>query len=466
MKRLFLLFYALFVSTQTYSQEKIPFIKGTVNLSVTEGTFECDLTLSDIPNIKDYYIRLNSGMNLLHIKSKKPKEFLLGFKKSINDSTSTGESLAYFFPDNTGKAKFLPQELQFRYVGKYPVAKDTIENYSRNDWKGNIAFNHNSLRTDGEQVSWYPILYDIEKDKIYDKVKYDIELICNDCNVLYINGNLPVKGKKAHFRSEVPQEMALFCGNYDFSNVDNTYILNSDFTKTQITEFSSLINDYKKFYQSKLNIPFEQATVFINTTPTSKNGAWLFVSYPSIFSIGWGDNGLKSLFNPKIQNWYRPFIAHELAYYYFGTYKVFNSVLGDAMTEGFAEYIAFQLTKNIIGKEVYDQKIQKIISDIEEYKATAKPFSKLNAKEDVGERDFYVYYFTPLVLSAIEKEIGEDKMWQWIQYILNSKVSYTDYEFLCNTLKSTLNNDKKFNMIKQTYLESDNALEHSIKKVK
>lgn len=49
-----------------------------------------------------------------------------GFNKSEKDSTSTGESIAYYFSDNTGKGKFLPKELQFRYVGKFPVATDTI----------------------------------------------------------------------------------------------------------------------------------------------------------------------------------------------------------------------------------------------------------------------------------------------------------------------------------------------------
>lgn len=447
------------------SQEKTPFVKGKVNISVKEGTFECDLTLSDIPNLKNYFIRLNSGMNLLHIKSKKPKEFVIGYAKSRKDTTSTGESLAYFFPDSSGKGKFLPQELQFKYVGKFPVATDTIQNYSRKDWKGNIAFNGYSLRADGFQSAWYPILYDIETDKLYDKVKYDIELTCKDCNTLYINGNLPVKGNSAHFKSENLQEMSLFCGDYKISNLGKTYLLNADFDQKQLSEFDNLIQNYKDFYQTKLKIPFDQATVFVQTTPTSKNDGWLFVSYPTIYNIGWG-TGLKSLLNPETKDWFRPFIAHELGHFYFGTYKVFNSLWGDMMSEGFAEYLSLQVTKNIIGKEVHQQKINKFISDIEKHKLKFTSFSKLKSREDYGDRNAYVYYYAPLIFSAIEKEIGEEKMWKWLQNILKSPANFTDYDFLCQSLKSTLNNEKLYQKVKENYFESDEALSNAIKKLK
>ena len=123
------------------AQENPPTISGKVKISIVEGTFECDLTMSNIPHIQDYLIRLNAGMNLLHIKSLKPNEFIIIEDKSRTDSTSSGESSAYFFPDNTGKGKFLPDELQFKYVGKFPVVTDTIVNYSRADWRVNIAFN-------------------------------------------------------------------------------------------------------------------------------------------------------------------------------------------------------------------------------------------------------------------------------------------------------------------------------------
>lgn len=62
----------------TFAQENAPKIKGKVKISIIEGTFDCDLTISNIPTLEDYLIRLNSGMNLLHIKSK-PNDFAIWF---------------------------------------------------------------------------------------------------------------------------------------------------------------------------------------------------------------------------------------------------------------------------------------------------------------------------------------------------------------------------------------------------
>lgn len=49
------------------AQDSIPLLTGTVNISIKEGTFDCDLTLSNIPRIQDYFIRINSGMNILRL---------------------------------------------------------------------------------------------------------------------------------------------------------------------------------------------------------------------------------------------------------------------------------------------------------------------------------------------------------------------------------------------------------------
>ena len=462
MKKLFLAF-ILISSISLFAQEKAPLITGKVNISIKEGTIDCDLTLSDIPQLKDYFIRLNSGMNVLHFRSKKPDDFLIYAHKSWADTTSTGESLAYYFAGKY-EDKFLPEALQVKYVGKFPVVNDTIENYSREDWKGNIAFNHNSVRTDGDQSAWYPVLYDIEQDKIFDEVRYDIEIVCEDCNTLYINGNVPVKQQSAHFKSDIPRSMALFCGNYDYSNIDETYILNSEFNDEQIKEFSSLINGYKKFYEAKLDIPYEQPPVFINTTPTSSYNSWMFVSYPTIMSIGW-KNGLKNIIDPEYQNFYRPSIAHELGHFYFGTYKTFNSELGDMMSEGFAEYLALQQTKNNIGQDIYELMLNKKIENLEYLKKKVVPFGKIKSHSEYLNRELYVYNYAPLIFTAIEKEIGEEQMWQWLKTLLKTETAYTNYDFLTSTLKATLHNDELFQNIKRSYFESKKSIENAEKRI-
>jgi len=456
---------AVFICCFTvYPQEKAPLLSGKVIISVTQGTFECDLTLSDLPPVKEYFLRLNRGMNVLNFKDMEQGGHMIGYDISHDDKKSFGESSAYYFPGNARGSKFLPKSISVKYMGKYPVVKDTLDNnHSRSDWKGNIAFNGYSVRTDGRQTAWFPLLYDVENDKVYENMRYDLQIECADCNTLYINGHAAVKATAYHFKSDVPYELTLYCGNFTSTDIGGTYILNSDLTPAQEKEFSAIINSYKKYYTEKLKIPYSFPVTFINTTPTSPKSSWMFVSYPTIFTIGYGDNGLKSLFAPKIQNWYRPFMAHELGHYYFGTYKVFNSGLGDMMSEGFTEFMAMKLTKEVIGTDVYDSKLKGKLQNLQDDEFNPKPFAAITDAKEYEDRELYVYYYAPVIFMAIEKEIGEKKMMDWLVTVLKSKTELTDYKFLVSTLSQSLKNEKQVQLIRSKYFESNDALVNAIK---
>ncbi len=461
------LLFSLFIfgcSVTINAQDVIPHVKGKVKISVEEGTFECDFTLSNLPKIDDYLIRLNAGMNLLHFRSLQPHDFLVGYEVSKHDSLSSGESIAYYFPDNTGKGKFLPNELQIRYVGKYPIANDTLENYSRYDWRGNIAFNGQTLRADGLQSAWYPYIYDAEKEIEYQKMTYDVEFECLDCTAMYVNGNVPVKGQKEVFKSEIPNEMALFFGKYDFYNDGKMIVLNPTFSEENIADFAGMIDQFETYYEGKTGITYSKPPVFVNTTPTTKHNAWLFVAYPTIYGIGWGDMGLGGLFNDlEERERFKQYIAHELGHYYFGTYKVFNASLGDMMSEGFAEYLSLKVVEDLQTKELYDQKVAEKMEYLDKLKI--KPISKVHSITDIRNREILVYVYAPMLFLAIEKEIGKEKMWKWINTILVTKVDYTDYDFLLSTLKETLQDDQQLKLIEERYFSSRKCVENVVKRL-
>jgi hypothetical protein len=463
MKHVLISILSLGISFLSFAQENAPTIKGKVKISIIEGTFDCDLTISNIPRIEDYLIRLNAGMNLLHIRSKKPNDFLIMLDKSKHDSTSSGESISYFFPDNSGKGKFLPEELQFRYVGKFPVASDTLNNAAREDWRGNIAFNGFSVRAEGVQGAWYPYLYDAKNDVTYEQMYYDIELECVDCSTLYINGNKPIKSNKITLKSEKPYELALFCGIYDFINDGNIILLNSTFSKDDINDFSKLVSQYKKYYENKLKIKFSEPPVFVNTTPTAPKYSWLFVSYPTIMGIGYGNDGIGALFDKK-EKWYKQFIAHELGHFYFGTTKVLNSELGGMISEGFAEYLSFKLIEEFEGKEFYKEMLEEKFKQLSNFKTI--PIAKIKSISEIENRQRFVYDYAPMMFIAIEKEIGVVKMWEWIGNILNTKTDFTNYEFLLSTLQNSVKDEKKIKTIIEHYFECNNSTENIVNKVK
>jgi hypothetical protein len=444
----------IFFTLHSHAQDSIPLLKGRVNISVTKGTIECDLTLSNIPKIPDYYIRLNSGMNIRYIRNPYGTG-PLRYDKSNQDSLSTGESTAYYLTAYNATGKYLPRALQFSYVGMYPVIADTT---SVEDWKGNIAFNGSTIRADGSQSAWYPILYDIKKDLKYDKLRYDIEVGCADCKTIYVNGSAPVEGTNARFKSDIPRELTMFSGNYRMVVMNGNYFLNPDMDDNQIKQFEETVQSYKNYYESHLMIPYKGAPVYIQTTPVSKYNAWLFATYPTIVNIGFGEYGMKTFFDKTKGDSFKPFMAHELGHYYFGAVRSFNSELGDMMSEGFAEYLSLSVTKKLISDSVYKTKLESKLRSLRNFQPV--PFASVKSVSDYHDRELYVYYYAPLIFTAIEKEIGEKTMWEWLRSVLQTPAAHTNYQFMEQTLGDVLKDKEKFNMIRSKYFTTDSVVKN------
>jgi len=445
-------FVLMILMLRSKAQDTIPFLKGRVDISITRGTIECDFTLSNLPKISDYYIRLNSGMNIRYIKSLNGTG-PLRYSRSTDDTLSTGEAGAYFLKAYNEVGKFLPRAIQLKYVGMFPVIADTS---SVVDWKGNIAFNGKTIRTDGSQTAWYPVLYDIKKDLRYDKVTYDIEVNCPDCKTLYINGSEPVEGTHAQFKSDRAQELTMFSGNYRMVAINGSYFLNPDLDDNQLKELEGIIQTNKTYYEKNLLIPYKGTAAYIQTTPVSKYNSWMFATYPTIVNIGFGENGMKTFLDKKRGDGFKPYMAHELAHYYFGKYRLFNSELGDMISEGFSEYLSLNITRKLISDSVYREKLQSKLRELRNFKPV--PFASVKSKNDYDDRELYVYYYAPLIFTAIEKEIGEQAMWKWIRSLLQTPIAFTNYHFLEQTLSDVLNDRQKIDMIRSKYFTTNNVI--------
>jgi len=443
-------------SMSVMAQDTIPHVQGKVNISVQKGTIECDLTLSNMPRLNDYYLRLNAGMNVLYIKNAEAGMSPLRFERSSQDSLSSGESLAYYIPAFNKSGKYLPQAIQLKYVGMYPVITDSS---SAVDWRGNIAFNGSTLRADGIQSAWCPILYDVKTDTRHDKVTYDLDITCADCKVIYLNGSEPVTGTRAQLKSNVPQDPTLFAGNFEAVAVNGNYFLNPDATVEELTGLEKTLRSYQDYLAQKLAIPYQGKATYIRTTPVSKNNSWLFASYPTIVSVNWGD-GMKAFVSKTEGPGYLQYMAHELAHFYFGSYRNFNSELGDMLAEGFSEYLALHITRTLISDSMYRENIvdkARALRNLE-----AMPMSQIRSKNDYRNRELYVYYYAPLILLALEKELGEAKMWEWMKLLLQSPAVFTNYQLVEQTLEKVLHDKARLAILREKYFSSVRSLQNAI----
>ncbi|MBS1529832.1 MAG: hypothetical protein JSU01_05965 [Bacteroidetes bacterium] len=445
------------------AQEKVPMIKGNVDISVTKGTIACDFVLTNLPTIRNYVIRLNSGMNIHYFRDEKRGPGALDYDVDTKDSIQSDEVKSYFVHENRGNpARYIPEELEVKYVGMYPVVKDSASGYMGGDWRGNVAFNGYSVRADGFQSCWYPVLYDKDTRKRNELVRYDVKVTCNDCDVLFVNGSSPVKAKQATFMSDVPHEMSMFCGRFETAEQNGVWLLNAGMTKEDEAKFFSTANAYEAYYAKQMNIPFKGTLTFVQTDPVADPSKWAFAffSAPTTFNVGVGKWGLQSLFSSGNSARNKKSMAHELAHYYFGTMVRPGSEFGHVIEEGLAEYMALKLTRSIEGEDVFQSLLNERVQSLK-YLHNYKPFSQVKTESDYGNREYYLYYYAPALFTAVEKEIGEAAMWQWLRMMALSKNDHSDYNFMADAFKNTVTDNALQQKIIGKYFESPDALKNT-----
>ncbi len=447
-----------------FGQAKIPTLSGNVKISVQNGTFECDLQLKELVLPKGYLIRLNKGMNILNIEVENPDAFLVGYNRDLTDSIQSDETVSYYIPSKTKGEKFYPNNIRLRYVGKFPVVKDTVWSKMQNeDWRGNVAFVKNNLRVDGLQSAWYPTIYDPINKLQYDQLKYNLTIDCDDCKTMYMNGVKPIKGNSINFKSDVAREPLLFVGNYNIQESATTYLLNSNFTERELKEIDLLNNQIFDYMSDYTNIKYQDKLVWINGGVTAQKYGFAFFSYPAITVVGDPPNDLhttlKSLNNSSLNT-----IVHEISHYYFGNFKRSNSYLESLIDEGFAQFLAYKYVSQNKDMDFTKNEIIKAIEWFEDPSFKFKAMLDFYKSEDTNDRETYAYDYQTAILFSIEKEIGEEKMRNWIRLLLQGKEPISNKDFFKTKLKKAINNDKKYNDVVAKYLTGNLTVKH-IKKL-
>jgi len=419
-------------------KSQVPHLTGTIKVSVTKGTLECNLTLTNVPAISNYSILLNSGLNVQYFRDSSNR-INYDFDKVYDPNTSE-ESFQYYLPE-LYSGKQIPTSFKIKYTGAYPIVNDTNYMYDLHDWKGNIADNGTTIRAT-EQSAWYPIIYDNTHQLLIDNYTYELTVSCDDGDCIYMNGDAPKIGKVNRFHSNTPFPMLLFAGKYKFKNLDSINFVNIGLSNQKLALLSRRTRDIIDFYERKLKAPYKSIVTYVASSPTSKSNGFLFVTFPTIMVIGGKEWNIDNLFiqspNLVIDTTYGAFISHELGHYYFGTLFRTNSDLKIIMQEGFTEYLSLQYIRNLYGEKYYQKKLST-------YREEVKQFTNIPTLDKVKETDLlkrenhslaekYRYRYLPLLLSAIEKEIGIDGMWRWISLIINDKNVITNYDYFKSSL--------------------------------
>ncbi len=453
MKACFLFVAIIWGSCRLCAQEITPLLQGSLKISIKKGIMDCDFMLSNIPVIKNYVILINSGMNIRYFRDSISKQNY-AYSRIFSDTLSS-ESFQYYFPDVSGTGRFLPNSFQVRYIGAFPVVIDTIE-APTSDWRGNVAFNGRTIRADGLQSNWYPVLYDISKKTYYEKIECKLKVECEDCSAIFLNGNKIVNGNSVFFINKKNNELILFAGDYKTYERDGNCYLN--FTSNDKVEnvdyLFDVTNKIKLFYEQITGIPYNGNINFINAKQATKRTGFGFFVYPTVTFVNAELENLSTLARKK---YYASYVSHELGHYYFGELKQFNSEFGRVINEGFTEYISLQAIRYLLSDSTYYDVLSKKLDDIKGKQIT--PFFAIRNTEDFNEDYYlYVYSYAPVILTTIEKKIGIKRMWRWINILLTSNSKSLNYKDFIETLSIAINDETIFKDIKEQILESQKTM--------
>ena len=387
-----------------------PHLSGSIVISIENRTLSCNLSYDQIP--EGYEILLNQAFKNPSFSANNKK---IKPKKKVNSAYYV-DAFQYELPQGTiGKV-----QLSYQYKENQP------NNNIPSDWKGNLAFNDNSVRA-SEQTAWYPIWYnDTEGTRITD-VSYDIEITCSDCESIYLNGSSPKEGQYGRLLSSKPVPLLLFAGLFDFDIINDIALLNSPLQQEEDAQVVSYLENVKTFYESKFQMSLDRDLALMASESTTSEDSWLFATYPTIAIIGDNSWGMKGLFQNGAMDEIRiSSLAHEVAHYYIGNVFQPRGPLFWVFLEGVTEYISLQANRHIFGEAFYRQFLLK-------YKSQVQGLSFLHLSE-VNHQDeisgLYRYAYVPMLLTAIEYEIGNERMWQWIQQLIAYKATaYSDYAF-------------------------------------
>lgn len=455
MTRSLFCFFILFL-TGTCAEAQTPHISGDVFISLKDGTLRADLEVSGLPTANRYFLRLNTGMAIRFLRDS-TNTFNYSLQRAC-DTGKSAESCEYWLPAPDGKGRYLPGRFRISYVGAFPVHDDPALRSERGDWKGNIAFNGQTIRAT-EQSVWYPVILDPEEGRAHTDVTYDLTFHTPGAKAHYLNGSAPQYGPEVRFQTTTPYPLMLFAGDFDFKKERNTWLVNTTFTAGQALVVDGWFTKFRKYYEEHLQIPYGTDITLLASTPVSKRNNWMFVTYPTIASVS-PDNWLNTLVDEKtmtISDSARlSFLAHELGHYYFGSVFRPNSTLHWAFLEGMTEYMSLLAVRDLVGKSYYDRQISQYVEASRKLTSFV-PLGRISNTNEVNHT--YRYQYIPLLMTALEQEFGQERIWQWLSGVLHTSGAKTDYVFFRESLLKSGIDPNAFKAFEERFLTSSNSLQ-------
>jgi hypothetical protein len=306
------------------------------------------------------------------------------------------------------------------------------------------------------------VIYDIANDRIVDSYTYEVRIVCEDCQSVFINGADPTHQKTNLYQSKIPRQLILYTGEYSFTENKGNYILNADVDTATSNRIFSEIELAKQFFADKIGIPYNEKIYLIShraVTPYRPDQSWGFAIFPTFAYAGVDFDSLinkKGKFEPSNL----AFFAHELAHFYFNT-NILSGPQGWFWLESTAEYLSLKASENF-NPEYYESRLK----NYADFLAKKKYPSLLQVKSMDEIDEDYRYVFGPLLFIVFEMEFGKEALFNILAKLVGLSIqqSITLADFKNMAIQEGIT-PESYTRFKETYLDNPLALNNTLDKI-
>jgi hypothetical protein len=404
-----------------------PLTTGSVRLDIASGRVEGDVCMSSLPAASMGAFVLNAGLNVARVTDGdgKPVGFDGWYAPDVN-----GEARVYTLAEPAAK-------LCMQYVGAFPLYP---KHDALGDFKGMMAFNGDSARFT-EQSAWLPQAFDAKTRVRSSESRYDLQVDCNGCRFLYLNGSPAIEGAQGRFRSDKARPILLFGGSGPITRTAQVTILNETLPTAKVDALSRTVQQVADVHARYLGVPLADRPTFLrmvtlNQIERDRQGSeWGFATWPTIAMSGSIGNVADSLMagGEKAERRVQ-YIAHEMGHYYFGTLNRPQGPYFWVLLESSAEFLSIKALRGISGDASADRYIARLQSAVDKTDTPLQAFDTIDGSSDLGER--YRYAYAPLLLLSLEKQVGEAKMQAFMRVLLAAPSPTNWKELQANALKA------------------------------